>query len=85
MLNKDPAKRITLLEVMASPYFIKDDDDLEDQVNKLTAAAAEMKLKEEEKAMEKQKEIDDIMNQHKNEMMTSSKNPKSYSPSKKNA
>ena len=28
MLNKDPAKRTTLLEVMSSPYFIKDEDEL---------------------------------------------------------
>ena len=30
MLNKDPSKRWTLLEVMSSPYFIKDEDELED-------------------------------------------------------
>ena len=47
MLNKDPAKRINLLEVLSSPYFIKDEDELEDQVAKLTAAAEELKLKEE--------------------------------------
>lgn len=30
MLNKDPNKRVTLLEVMSSPYFIRDDDEIED-------------------------------------------------------
>ena len=35
MLNKDPQKRVPLLEVMASPYFIKDEEELEEQVNKL--------------------------------------------------
>ena len=43
MLNKDPTKRIPLLEVMSSPYIIRDEDELEDQVNKLTAAAEEIK------------------------------------------
>lgn len=53
MLNKDPSKRTNLLEVMSSPYFIKDEDELEEQVSKLNIAAEEIKAKEEEKALEK--------------------------------
>ena len=53
MLNKDPTKRTTLLEVMSSPYFLKDEDELSEQVKKLSLEAEEVKAKEEEKALEK--------------------------------
>lgn len=49
MLNKDPAKRASLLEIMTTNYVAMDDDEIEELVKKVTSQVEEIKLKEEEK------------------------------------
>jgi serine/threonine protein kinase len=60
MLQKDPAKRIQLLDIMNTEYYMMDDDELEDKIKKVEAEREEKKMKEEEKA-EKQWESDILL------------------------
>lgn len=50
MLQKDPEKRLALIDVMNLNYYILDDEDLEENIQKAQAHVNEMKHKEEEKA-----------------------------------
>jgi serine/threonine protein kinase len=49
MLNKDPNKRASLLEIMSTNYVMMDDEEVEDMVRKISAQVELLKLKEEEK------------------------------------
>ena len=47
MLNKDPSKRASLVEIMSTNYVMMDDEEIEDLVKKITAQTEDLKLKEE--------------------------------------
>lgn len=50
LLQKDPEKRILLIDVMNLDYFIMDDQDLEEKMKLVEADFEKLKLEEEEKA-----------------------------------
>jgi serine/threonine protein kinase len=49
MLNKDPSKRASILEIMSTNYVAMDDEEVDDMIKKLNLQFEEMKLREEEK------------------------------------
>lgn len=60
MMHKDPTKRLTLLDVMNTHYYMMDDEELEEQITIVKAEVVENKKNEEEKA-EKQWESDILL------------------------
>lgn len=63
MLQKDPAMRSPLVDIMNLEYFMMDDQELEENIQKALVNMEEMKQKEEEKA-EKQWESDILSGLH---------------------
>jgi serine/threonine protein kinase len=49
MMNKDPNKRATLLEIMSTNYVAMDDEEVDELIKKITIQVEEMKIREEEK------------------------------------